>query len=185
MNKQYLGECLEYNPDTGVITWKARPRHHFNTDRGYNTFVSQKVGMVTGCRSTTRDGLCYLKIAINKKLYLAHRLAWVLYHGPIPSGVEVDHIDHDGTNNKINNLRLVTSSQNKMNRTITSVNKSGCMGVYFNSNTSKWIAEIVCNGKYYGLGSFLEKKDAIGARKKAEIDLGFHKNHGGEKIDIS
>ena len=184
MNRDYLNECLSYDERSGVLTWKARPREHFATDRGYNTFISQKSGKATGCRSMTRDGICYLKVAINKKLHLAHRLIWVIYHGDIPKGMDVDHIDHNGENNRIDNLRLVTSSENKKNRTMVSTNKSGTMGVYFNSCANKWVAEIVSDGKYHGLGLFNKKEDAVSARKKAEMDFNFHVNHGGEKIVI-
>lgn len=184
MNRGYLIECLDYNPISGDLTWRKRPRCHFNTDRGYNTFTSQKVGVKTGCRSMTRGGLFYLKIAINKKLYLAHRLAWVIFHGEIPNGMEIDHIDHNGENNAIENLRLVTSSENKRNRTLVRTNKSGQMGVYLDDKNEIWVAEIVVNGQHYGLGRFKNIDDAISARIKAEVDFKFHPNHGGEKIEF-
>ena len=183
MNRDYLLDCLAYNHVSGELTWKKRPRSHFSTDRGYNTFYSQKVGRKTGCRSETKDGLFYLKVAINKKLYLAHRLAWIIYHGEIPAGMEIDHIDHNGENNAIDNLRLVTSSENKQNRTMVSTNKSGKMGVYHSRKTGRWVAEIFVNNERYGLGSFNSIDDAIAAREKAELEFNFHNNHGGEKIE--
>lgn len=181
MNQEYLKECLSYDRESGVLTWLHRPRKHFRTDRGYNTFVSQKVGKKTGCISATKDGLFYVKVAINKKLYLAHRLAWIIENGCIPDGYEIDHIDHDGTNNAIHNLRLVTSSENKKNRSLVSTNKSGCMGVYFNKKTGRWVAEIVSNGQYFGLGSYNDFDSALKARKEAEEKYNFHENHGGKK----
>jgi len=184
MNREYLAQCLSYDRDSGEFTWLHRPREHFNTDRGYNTFVSQRVGKKTGCVSFAACGLAYVKIAINKKLYFAHRLAWIIENGEIPCGYEIDHIDHDGTNNSIKNLRLVTSSENKKNRSLVATNKSGCMGVYFNKKIGRWIAEIVCDSKHYPLGSFHDYDSAVAARKKAEIDFNFHQNHGGEKVVI-
>lgn len=184
MNKEYLNQCLDYDSEAGSFTWKKRPREHFNTDRGYNTFTSQKVGKLTGCISITKDGLAYVKIAINKKLYLAHRLAWIIKNGEIPKGYEIDHLDHDGTNNKISNLRIVTSSQNKMNRTMVSTNKTGCMGVYFNKRIKKWVAEITSGNQHTTIGYYLDKDKAILARKKAEVEFEFHENHGGSKIVV-
>lgn len=184
ISSDYLNECFIYNKDTGILIWKDRPRGHFNTDRGHKTFLSQKYGKETGCVSTTSCGMSYIKVAINKKLYLAHRIIWIMVNGDIPDGFEIDHIDHDGTNNSINNLRLVCSSDNKKNRTKVKTNKSGCMGVYFNRRINKWVAEIVSKGDHIGLGSYSDKNDAIEARRKAEIKFKFHNNHGGDKIVI-
>ncbi len=52
-------------------------------------------------------------------------------------------------------------------------NKSGCIGVYYDKALSKWKAEIIRKGKYFGLGYFVSKEDAISARKEAEVSFGF------------
>jgi len=57
-------------------------------------------------------------------------------------------------------------------------NTSGCVGVFLHKPTGKWIASIGCNGKSVHLGYFSEKQEAIATRKKAEINYGYHKNHG-------
>lgn len=180
MDKEYLNECFALVD--GVLFWKERPRSHFKTERGFNTFNAQKAGRVAGCNSLHGDAL-YSKVRLNKKLYLGHRLVWIMHHGEIPEGMEIDHIDHNGINNKIDNLRLVDSCGNKTNRTMVSSNTSGCMGVYLNKKINKWIAEIVVNKQYYGLGSYVNKADAVAARKEAEVHFKFHENHGGAKID--
>lgn len=54
----------------------------------------------------------YWQIAIDDDAFYAHRLAWVYVHGVIPEGMVIDHRDHDGTNNRIENLRLATNAQN-------------------------------------------------------------------------
>lgn len=87
-----------------------------------------------------------------------------------PPNMEVDHIHGSNTlnDNRKSNLRIVTRSQNCMNRDIFSNNKSGATGVYWNKKSKKWNSEIDVDGKYIWIGSFNNKEDAINARKKAE-----------------
>ena len=91
----------------------------------------------------------------------------------------VDHIDHDKTNNNVNNLRYATDSENCQNRSITSKNTSGAVGVSFRSDINKWCANIRVNKKQKHLGFFVLKEDAIRVRQEAEIQ------HYGEFRNIS
>lgn len=79
----------------------------------------------------------------------------------VPAGMQVDHINHNGLDNRKNNLRPCTMAQNQRNRGVSKSNTSGCKGVYWNRKTNKWVAQIVSNQneKTY-LGSFLDIKDA-------------------------
>lgn len=79
---------------------------------------------------------------------------------------QIDHINHKRYDNRKNNLRIVTNSQNSMNKGLQSNNTSGVTGVSFYNNM--WNAEIRYNQKKYYLGSFDNKEDAIKARKEAE-----------------
>lgn len=178
LTQEYLRECFEYDEHSGVLTWKARPRSHFRTQRGWNTFNAQFAGKRAGCESRTTDGLCYLKVRLNKRLYLVHRLIWTMVVGHIPAGMEVDHQDHDGTNNGLGNLRLVSSSGNKKNRRIGSDNTTGAMGVYWSDKLRKWVAQIWSAGVAHHVGVFESFDDAVRARKNMEAALGFHPNHG-------
>ena len=67
-------------------------------------------------------------------LLLAHRVIWELTHGPIPDGMEIDHIDRCCTNNRLDNLRLVTSSENSCNTSGHSDSKTGVKNVSFHQN---------------------------------------------------
>ncbi len=174
LTQKYLKECLDYNPDTGVFIWKERPKYHFNKNwiRGWwnGQFSGSKAG-------TVAKGREYSKIIISNKGYYSHRLAFLWMAGSFPNK-QVDHIDHNRSNNAWINLRQVSSKENDKNRKIYSTNSSGCSGVTLKKGTKKWIARISNKGKRYDLGSFSNIEDAINARKLAEIKYNFHENHG-------
>jgi hypothetical protein len=92
-----------------------------------------------------------------------HRLIMNATEGQI-----VDHINGDTLDNRRSNLRVVTPSQNAMNRRRRSDNASGCVGVSYISTKQRWFAYITVDGKKKILGQFQEKEDAISARKNAE-----------------
>lgn len=83
-------------------------------------------------------------------------------------GLVTDHINRDKLDNRKENLRSVTKSINAVNSKLNSKNKSGVKGVYFDSITNKWRAEIKKNYKKYTLGRYRLLKDALEARKCAE-----------------
>lgn len=110
------------------------------------------------------------------KTYAAHRVIWVLVYGEWPSNI--DHINGVKTDNRIENLRDVPQKQNARNCAISKNNKSGVMGVYWQKNRQTWNACIKVSSKTIHLGAFLDKADAVAARKLAEIEHDFHSNHG-------
>ena len=149
-----LKEFLDYNPDTGIFTWIKKPNRRV------------KVGQVAG----TMNNKGYIMISFRRSLYLAHRLAYYMYHGVDPLENLVDHENGGESNNKINNLRLANKSQNGTNHIkLRSDNTSGAIGVYWNKKLKKWVAWIVVNKVTKHLGLFTNKEDAIKARREAEI----------------
>lgn len=87
----------------------------------------------------------------------------------VSCGFHIDHINHNTLDNRKQNLRIVTHSQNAMNRRIRCDNKSGVTGVNWHKRDCVWIATININKKLKYLGGFKNKKDAIKSRKNAEI----------------
>lgn len=88
--------------------------------------------------------------------------------------VKVDHKKHPPRNehkkdNRKLNLDIVTTSQNNMNVSLRIDNKSGVAGVFWNKDRQKWQAQIRVNKQLVYLGLFINKEDAIKARKDAEI----------------
>jgi len=97
-----------------------------------------------------------------KKIYM-HRFIIKAYKGMI-----VDHIDHDTLNNQKGNLRIVTKSQNAMNKRKLSNNTSGATGVIWCKRDRKWTARIGIGNQRINLGFFDDRNQAIQARKQAE-----------------
>lgn len=154
---------LDYNPDTGVFTWVVAPR-------------GRSAGSVAG--GSKSNG--YVRIKIDGKMYQAHRLAWDTLHPDDLLGPddEIDHIDHDKTNNRGGNLRKVTTQQNMQNKSLYACNKTGATGVEFLRKEGIWRARIRVKTILMGLGRFKTFEEALSVRKAAEIEYGFHTNHG-------
>lgn len=173
-NPELLRNLLKYDAETGFLYWSERPRSMFKDDRthrAWNTNFSGKLAI----HGIGNHG--YRKGRIYGVEVLAHRVIWAMHNKGWPDG-EIDHIDGDQTNNRIDNLRCVTSTENSKNAKISRRNTSGRTGVSFNKAQQKWVAYIASNKEFKFLGTFSEKKDAITARKKAEEELAFHPNHG-------
>lgn len=167
----YLKEILDYNPDTGVFTWKVRDKKYFKNEGSYKIWNTRFSGKIAGSIKTNKDGYRYLQITINKKLYLAHRLAWLYVYGVWPKN-QIDHINGCSLDNRIHNLRDVTNQVNSCNQKKHKNNKSGITGVSWHRSTNKWIVRgsITINGKRKRiyLGLFENIDDAICARKSWE-----------------
>lgn len=149
--------------EDGKLYWKNKPSHNV------------KAGARVGC---LEPGNGYRKVRLNYAQTYEHRLIWELHNGPIPEGMEIDHINHIRDDNRIENLRLVSRRENTRNSSIRSDNTSGVVGVGFDKRQGKWYAQIIVNGERVSLGRFTEKSDAITARIEAERKYGFHDNHG-------
>ena len=135
-----------------------------------------------GTIATRKMNTGYLQIQFTKNGrkvgYLAHRAAWLLYYGIDPGANEIDHIDGNRSNNKIENLRLVDNQGNMENKRKYKNNTSEVTGVYWHKGNGKWAVQISDRGKQQTIGRFEDKFEAICCRKSAEKRLGYHENHG-------
>lgn len=175
--QEFLNEALNYNPETGIMTWKHRPLHHF-LDKAYQTrWNSRLAGKVAGCEEKPNAwDVSYWGLRIDGKRHRVHRLAWCMTHGVWPD--KVDHQDGNGLNNRLSNLRATTNSGNMRNASLRHNNKSGYHGVIWNKARGKWVARIRQGGKYDTVYYGDDLESAIAARKQAEVANGYHPNHG-------
>ena len=149
-----MKSALSYDKGTGVFHWIAR--------RSRKCPVGSIAGM------TRKDG--YQRIGMDYKEYYCHRLAWEFVNGPIPDGMDIDHIDGNPSNNAISNLRLATRSQNNENqgRAKSNNKSSGLLGVSWFAKTKQWRARIYISGREKSLGYFNDKFEAYEAYKAAK-----------------
>lgn len=132
-----LTEVLSYDPQTGVFSWQNPTTNRVKT--------GDRAG-----HPDTQHG--YRLIGIDGRVYHAGRLAFLYMTGTMPAFV--DHINRDRADDRWDNLRSVTRSQNQMNRTKQSNNTSGFKGVHFISATGRWRARIGANTQQQSLGVY-------------------------------
>jgi hypothetical protein len=174
-----LRQLIDYDHETGALVWRVRHGSFFTDGeksaiqsmRRWNTRYAGKPAL--NCKGNAG----YFKGVIFGEAYLAHRVAWAIYSGSWPEN-EIDHINGDRLDNRIANLRSVTSQENSKNVSIGSRNTSGTIGVHWREDQSRWVASINKKGKLKYIGSFKSKNEAIQARAKANLEYGYHANHG-------
>lgn len=171
---ELLRKLLSYDPGTGKLLWRERPREMFANARTQGAWNSRCAGKEA---FTADNGHGHRKSSIFGVRHYAHRVAWAYVHGSWPDG-DIDHINGDPGDNRICNLRVVTHAENMRNMKLPERNTSGVCGVYQHKPSGKWVAAIKANGKSQHLGYFSEFRDAVEARKAADLDHGYHPNHG-------
>jgi len=179
ISQDYLKSILKYDEKSGIFYWLKRDRSLFLSDKGLKIFNSKFSGRKAGNTHKTDKNL-YITIRILGSLYYAHRLAWIYTYGFWPN--IIDHIDGDGLNNKIDNLRSVTNQINSKNQRLKETNSSGKIGVYFNKEIKKWIAQCKENGKTRVILCSDNFDLACDARKNYENSNEYHENHGTKRL---
>ncbi len=142
---QEAAHVLSYDPNTGLFT---------------------KNGRLCG----TPNGNGYLRISINRRLFYAHRLAWLLMTGEWPEN-QIDHINRNRCDNRFSNLRKCDHSQNGQNASLSRRNSSGYTGVSWASDANKWRATIVINRKRIHLCYANTAKEASDAYQAAKSTM--------------
>jgi hypothetical protein len=141
-----MKDRIKYDSETGVFTWLI------NTGK-------VKPGMLAG--TTGKNG--YVYICLSRKLWLAHRLAWLYEFGVLP-GHDIDHINGDRKDNRICNLREATRSENLQNH-------SGASGAYRSGKVRRFKSVIRVNNKQFHLGYFDTEAEARDAYAAAKLNL--------------
>lgn len=159
MNIKYLTalkDQVSYDPKTGILTRQRKP--------------NKSKAMLGPIKGTKKDE-GHLKVAIDGVEKYLHQIAWYLHYGTWPTEI-IDHIDGDPTNNKINNLRLVTKHENVLNqRRAHKTNRSGLLGAHWIEEKKKFHSSIWFKNKKYNLGYYDTAQAAHEAYVQAKRNL--------------
>ena len=150
MNQEYLKSLFEYDKNTGLFIWK--------NDRGSNKVKGKVAG------TTHKRG--YIELKIDCKKHKAHRMAWLYEYGEFPE--HIDHINGIVSDNRIENLRSVSHSINMKNRKRSKNSSREYRNIYKNKNRYN-----VAISEIGYIGSFIKLSDAVKARDKAMIEIGY------------
>jgi hypothetical protein len=146
---------FDYNPETGELRWRIGSRR-------------RKAGELAGGAVKSEKGR--MSLGFQNKDYKVHIIAWVCQTGEWPKH-QIDHINENPSDNRWENLRAATKSQNMRNISKIKSNTSGFKGVGWHKQTEKWRAYIIADGRTYHLGLFPSKEDAAKAYADAAIRL--------------
>jgi len=161
LTSEKLKEVLDYCPETGNFFWRVR--------RG-----RQKAGSLAGHADTHG----YIMIRVFSKIYMAHRLAFLFVYDRFPIG-DTDHINRNRSDNRIENLREVTRSENNVNSKIRKNNTSGYRGVSWSERDKHYHAYINKDGRRINIGYFRDSKEAAIAYDEKAKDI------YGEKAELN
>jgi len=146
---------LSYDPESGDFHWIRKPSPSSPIKIG-----DRAGGLASG----------YRVIRIHKNRISAHRLAWFWAYGELPEK-QIDHINRDRLDNRIENLRLATNEENQQN--------ANRRGYYLNQQWGRYVAQIAVNGRSIYLGGYDTEDEARAAYLAAKNRL--HSFWTGEK----
>jgi len=178
-----LRKLIEYRPETGELIWRPRTPEMFVEGRRAREHVCAAWNTKNAGKPAFNHmhGKHHLAGTLLGAVHLAHRVAWAVHYGVSAFGV-IDHIDGDGTNNRITNLRLASKEINQQNAHQRHDCSSGVTGVHWHVNrrwgNPHWVARIQCGKRRIFLGSFETFDEAVAARRAAEKKYGFGPTHG-------
>jgi len=152
-------ELLEYNQESGKLIWKKRNSQPFDWS------TSGKEAGFVDVKANNRRA-----IRIDGKLYLAHRVAWLMVTGEWPI-MDIDHRNGDAGDNRFANLRLASVAENNRNIGVQKNSSTGFKGVHFFKATGKYQAHITFNRKRKHLGYYDTPEEAHAAYCKASAEL--------------
>ena len=163
-----LRRFIVYDPETGFLKWRPRVASDFRGSerrkpetvcKAWNTKMANREALGSIDSSGYKCGL------VRRKFTLAHRAAWAIHYGEWPED-QVDHINGNRTDNRIENLRAASNQQNQHNKH-TGYGTSQYKGVSWHKRDKVWRADIRINGKRISLGSFKNETDAANAYNDA------------------
>lgn len=150
--QSFLKELFDYREDGKLVRKKI-------------TSNRTKIGDIVG----SNNGNGYLRVCVNNKYHHVHRIVFMWHYGYLPK--EIDHKNGNRSDNRIENLREATHSQNGKNLSVRKNNNIGVNGIRWDKSRNKWYVSIGLNNKKKYLGRYFVLEDAINARKVAELQF--------------
>jgi len=144
------------NRDELLASFEYRDGSLYRKKANGGAKVGDVAGWVTYC-----NGRPYRKMSFKGRTVYVHHAIFMMAHGYLPE--YIDHINTDPLDNRIENLRAATQSRNMANSLKSKANSSGHKGVTWRSDTKKWAAQIMVNGKHVSLGSHKTLEEAAEA----------------------
>lgn len=175
LTKEELDEVLEFDETISRFRWKPRP----GKTRGVKIFNTRYAGELAGTLNNRGSGLLHRVIHINGMNFFEHRLVWLYHYEELPK-TDLDHINGDGLDNRIENLRPATSSENRRNMARNKNNSSGHVGVVWHKRDGRYMVQASKGGKCLFGGYFAKEDLHLAAAKAQEMraSLGFSPTHG-------
>ncbi len=158
-------ELLDCDIETGEMRWKERDVKWFKqgkrtAEHSCKIWNTKNAGQKASRLNPGSGG--YFRVRIFNKFYPSHRIIWLWHYGKWPDH-QIDHLDGNPANNKIDNLADKTNAENGKNRKMHAKNISGYPGVSWCTREQKWKASVNIQGKPKHLGYFEIKEDAYSA----------------------
>jgi len=172
-----VSRVLQADFETGKLFWRHRTPDMFPCDSNPESQCASWNTKYAGKPAFTANSHGYRAGTIFDRMHLAHRVLWLLHTGFWPEE-DIDHVNGNRSDNRIENLRSVPHVENQKNMCRGIRNKSGVVGVCWCGQINRWRANIRVAGSLMHLGYFAVFDDAVSVRKAAEVQYGFHVNHG-------
>lgn len=161
VDREKILRVMDYDPLTGLFTWKRRDPVDGDIPAKVASWNTRYSGKLSGCENNG-----YVLLSIDNRKYYAQRIAWIIERGPIPDGMVIDHINGNGLDNRIDNLRVACKRVNALNTVKIRNNKTGLTGVVA-LPSGRFMAQRNDMGKKRYLGSFDTAEEAHQAYLKS------------------
>lgn len=160
---------IAMNIDENCLEFQEYIKQNYEDHDG-RLFNKKRQAYTGNIKHINEQGIEYRRVKICKRKFPVHRIIWFLHYGSFPKDM-IDHIDRDGSNNKISNLREATNAQNQWNTTKNRKNSTGYKDVFWNKKDSLYYVMIHdgISQKYFGCFKKLEDAVQRAEQKRKEL----------------
>lgn len=172
LSAEYLRACFRYNPQTGDLSWRARPGSHFASPGVQRSWNVRYAGKEAGRLMAKASAKKYRSVYVKGRHIACHRVIWWMVSGTPPAQT-LRHISGSGLDNSWGNLQETSPLESSRRRKLHPANTTGVVGVTWCKTYLLWRAQIASNGRTIALGRYRDISDAVRARKAAEMEYGY------------